>query len=172
MQELRELCGATYRDAVNISGDFSPREFAASLHHLKPGKAPGPDYICPELSIHAGPGLKSWLYSFLSSCLRQLKIPKVWRRALVFAIPKPSKPDSYRPIFLLCVPYQILERLIYNCVEPIVDPLLPKEQARFCHGKSIVNQVFLLTQNIDDSFKAKKKAGAVFVDLTAAYDTV
>ena len=29
----------------------------------------------------------------------------------------------------------------------------------------------MLTQNIEDSFEAKKKAGAVFVDLTAAYDT-
>ena len=30
----------------------------------------------------------------------------------------------------------------------------------------------MLTQNIEDSFEAKKKAGAVFVDLTAVYDTV
>ena len=30
----------------------------------------------------------------------------------------------------------------------------------------------LLTQNNEDSFEAKKKAGAVFVDLTAAYDIV
>ena len=35
-----------------------------------------------------------------------------------------------------------------------------------------MNQVVLLTQNTEDSFEAKKKAGAVFVDLTAAYDTV
>ena len=51
----------------------------------------------------------------------------------------------------------------------IIDPLLPKEQAGFRHGKPIVNQVVLLTQNIEDSFEAKKKVGAVFVDLTAAY---
>ena len=35
-----------------------------------------------------------------------------------------------------------------------------------------MDQVVLLTQNIEDSFEAKKKAGAVFIDLTAAYDTV
>jgi len=29
-----------------------------------------------------------------------------------------------------------------------------------------------LTQDIEDSFSAKKKAGTVFVDLTAAYNTV
>ena len=92
------------------------------------------------------------------------------------AIPKPAKPvadpTSYRPISLLCVPYKILERLIYACVELLIDPLLPKEQAGFRRGKSTVDQVVLLTQNIKDSFEAKKKAGAVFVDLTAAYVTL
>ena len=93
------------------------------------------------------------------------------------AIPKPGKPvgdpKSYRLISLLCVPYKILKRLIYARVQPLIDPLLPKEQAGFRRGKySTVDQVVLLTQNIEDSFEAKKKAGAVFIDLTAAYDTV
>ena len=81
-------------------------------------------------------------------------------------------PKSYRPISLLCVPYKILERLIYIRIEPIVDPLLPQEQAGFQQGRSTVDQTVLLTQHIEDSFETKKKAGAVFVDLTAAYDTV
>ena len=34
-----------------------------------------------------------------------------------------------------------------------------------------MDQDVLPTQNIEDSFKIKKKAGAVFVDLTAACDT-
>ena len=81
-------------------------------------------------------------------------------------------PRSYRSNFLLCVPFKILERLIYARVEPIVDPLLPREQAGFRRGRSTVDQVTLLTQEIEDSFSAKKKAGAVFLDITAAYDTV
>ena len=92
------------------------------------------------------------------------------------AILKPAKPmgelKSYRPISLLCVPYKILEKLIYARVKSFVDPLLPKEQAGFRRGKSTVDQVVLLTQNIEDSFEAKKKAGAVFINLTAAYDIV
>ena len=81
-------------------------------------------------------------------------------------------PKSYRPISLLCVPFKILERLIYARVETITDPLLPQEQAGFRHGRSTVDQVTLLTQDIEDGFSAKEKAGAVFVDLTAACDTV
>ena len=104
--------------------------------------------------------------------MSRLKISKIWRRALVVAIPKPTKPKSHRPISLLCVPYKILERLIYARVEPLINPLLPKEQAGFRRGKSTVDQVVLLIQNIEDSFEIKKKAGAVIIDLTAAYDTV
>ena len=175
-QEMSDLWRATTPDPVNISDNFSQREFTAALQHLKPGKAPRPDSIRPELILHAGAALKSWLRDFLSSCLRRLKIPKIWRRVLVVAIPKPGKPvggpKSYRPISLLCVPYKMLERLICARVEPLIDPLLPKEQAGFQRGKSTVDQVVLLTQNIEDSFEAKKKADAVFIDLTAAYDTV
>ena len=35
-----------------------------------------------------------------------------------------------------------------------------------------MDHTVLLTQNIEDFFEAKRKAGAVFVYLTAAYDTV
>ena len=91
-QEVSDLWSATTLDPVNISDTFSRSEFAAALQHLKPGKAPGPDSICSELILHAGAALKSWLPDFLSSCLRRLKISKIWRRALVVAIPKPTKP--------------------------------------------------------------------------------
>ena len=125
---------------------------------------------------YAGVALKFCLCGFLSSFLRLLKIPKCCRRALVEVIPKSTKPvedpKSYCPISLLCIPYKILERLIHVRVKPIVDPLLPREQVGFQLGGSIVNQIVLLTQNIEDSFEAKKKAGAVFVNLTAAYDAV
>jgi len=71
-----------------------------------------------------------YLPNFLNSCMRQLKIPKIWRRALVVAIPKPEKPlgdpKSYRPISLLCVPFKIVQRLMYARVETITDPLLPQ----------------------------------------------
>ena len=59
-------------------------------------------------------------------------------------------------------------------LDPIIDPLLSQERAGFRHGRSTADQLTLLTQDIEGycSLSAKNKAGAVFVDLTAAYDTV
>jgi len=72
--------------------------------------------------------------------------------------PKAEKPlgdpNSYRPLSLLCVTFKILERLIYARVETIIDTLLPHEPADFRHGRSILDQVTLLTQDIEDSFSA------------------
>ena len=128
-KEVSELWRIPTPDDMCISGDFSSEEFTRALQLLKPGKAPGPDLICPELIIHAGAALKSWLNLFLSSCLRRVKLPKIWRRASVVAILKPKKPPgdpkSYRPISLLCVPFKILERLIYAALNPLLNPCFP-----------------------------------------------
>jgi len=103
----------------------------------------------PEFTLHAVSALKSWFHDVLNSCMPQLKIPRIWRRTLVVAIPKPEKPledpKTYRPISLLCVPFKILERLIYARVETIMDPLLPHEKAAFRLVRSAVDPVTLLT---------------------------
>ena len=94
----------------------------------------------------------------------------------MIALPKPNKPSDdpkgYRPISLLCVPFKLLECLILARLTPVIDPQLPKEQAGLRSGRSTTDQVTLLCQDIEDSFQAGEKAGAVFLDLTAAYDTV
>ena len=92
VKEVSDLWKVPTPTADNISGKFSSVEFATALQQLKPGKAPGPDSICPELIIHAGADLKSWLRDFLSSCLHHLRTPKVWRRASVVAIPNLQSP--------------------------------------------------------------------------------
>ena len=171
-KQLSDLWKIPTPEGHSISEPFRSEEFAAATRCLKPGKSPALDSIFPEFILHARSALKSWFCDFLNSCMRQLKIPKIWRKALEVAIPKPEKPlgdpKRYRPISLLCVPFIILGRFIYARVKTIIDPLFPHEQAGFRHGTSTVDQVILLTQAIEEGFLAKKKAGAVFVDLTAA----
>ena len=145
-KELSDLWKILTPEGHSISKPFRLEELAFALRRLKPGKSPGLDSIFPEFILHAGSALKSWFCDFLNSCMRQLKIPKIWRRVAILKPEKPlGDPKSYRPISLLCVPFKILKRLIYARVETITDPLLPQEQAGFRHGRSAVDQVTLLT---------------------------
>lgn len=64
------------------------------------------------------------------------------------------------------------ERLIFNRIGPYVDKHLIPEQAGFHSGKSTTSQVFNLTQCIEDGYEKGMVSGVVFVDLSAAYDTV
>jgi len=94
-KELSDLWKIPTPEGRSISEPFRPEELAAGLRRLKPGKSPGLDSIFPEFILHAGPALKSWFCDFLTSCMRQLKIPKIWRRALVVAIPAWSQKSHW-----------------------------------------------------------------------------
>ena len=102
-------------------------------------------------------------------------IPKIWRKAKVIAVEKPGKDPSlaanYRPISLLSVCYKLLERLALQHISPTIGLLSP-DQAGFWKGRSTCDQVAALTTFIENGFQQNLKTGAVFLDLTAAYDTV
>ena len=152
-QEVSDLWMATPTSPVNISKSFTSQVFAAALKHLKPGKAPGPDSIFPELISDARAGMKSWLCGFLSSCLRHLKIPNIWRRTLLVAIPKPKKPvedpKNYRRISLLCVPLTS-SRGLYTLVLSRLLTHFSLGSKLHPRGMSTVDHTVLLTQNIQD----------------------
>ena len=126
--------------------------------------------------IDCGKKCLGWVRKFYSFCPEHTVIPKIWRRATVVTIIKPNKPaydpKSYRTISLMCVPYKILERLILARINLVIEPQLPSEQAGFRLGRSTIQQVLKLTWEIEKSFENGYKAGAVIVDLTAAYDTI
>ena len=75
-------------------------------------------------------------------------------------------------ISLLCHLFKLFERLILNRLGPITEEHLIQEQAGFRPGKSCTGQVLNLTQHFEDGFEKNEPTGVVFVDLTAAYDTV
>ena len=77
---------------------------------------------------------------------------------------------SFRPISLLCHTYTLfeVERLILNRMTAHVDKTLIAEQEGFRPGRSWTSR----PEHIDDGYENRQITGAVFVDLSAAYDTV
>lgn len=73
--------------------------------------------------------------------------------------------------FHYCPPvYKLFERLILNRIQPILENVLPIEQAGFRKNRACCDQVLALTTYIENGYK--EKSGAVFLNLYSAYDTV
>ena len=137
---------------------------------------PGYDNIHPEFLKNLGPRARKWLSIFLTRIISEKNLPKSWRIAKTVAIPKPGKypklASSYRPISLLSMCYKLLERIILHRISPAVDEIINIEQAGFRPGRSTQDQVLALTTYIENGYQRRDKTGVVFLDLTAAYDTV
>ncbi|KAL4098793.1 hypothetical protein QTP88_023329 [Uroleucon formosanum] len=160
----------------NFQLDFTLDELNESLKEMKNGKAPGVDEIMTEQIKEFSIKSKQWLLTFLNSCRDKALVPKMWRKAKVVALPKPGKdyknPKNYRPISLLCHTFKLYERMIMNRIKRQIERKLIPEQAGFRPGKNCTGQVLNLCQHIEDGYENKKATGVVFVDLSAAYDTV
>jgi hypothetical protein len=57
-------------------------------------------------------------------------------------------------------------------IQPLIDAAVPVSQAGFWKNRSCTQQVMALTSHIETGFERKLKTGTIFIDLTAAYDTV
>ena len=156
--------------------EFTLPELNSALTFMKTGKACGLDGITTEEILHFGTKSKAWILQLFNKCANENCIPKEWRKARVVALLKPGKDPtqrkSYRPISLLCILYKLYERMILARIAPTVEKEITPDQAGFRPGRSTCGQLLNITQFIEDGYEEKQITGAVFVDLTAAYDTV
>ncbi|KAL4153873.1 hypothetical protein QTP88_001706 [Uroleucon formosanum] len=159
-----------------LMNDFIEEEVHLALKNVKNGKAAGVDGILPKFIKNLGPRSRLWLARFFTSVANKGTLPKAWCEAKVVAILKPNKPGNdprnYRPISLLSVVYKLFERLLLRRMSPLLDRRIPMEQAGFRSGRNCCKQVLALTTYVENGFQNKLKSGAVFLDLSAAYDTV
>lgn len=172
LKTLRRSTGAH----PEYSRPFTVTEINRALDDTKSGKAPGFDGIHPEFLKNCGKHTKMWLAKFYSNILSTGYLPKNLKRAKIISLLKPNKPknlpESYRPIALLSACYKLLERMLLNRLGPVILESVPAEQAGFRPQRSCADQVLSLTTHIEAGFERQLKTTAVFVDLTAAYDTV
>ena len=163
-------------DQTEYSRPFLPDEITTGLKDVKSGKAPGSDGVHPEFLLHCGKYAKRWLAEFFTDIMTHGLIPQQMKRSKIIALLKPGKPSnepkSYRPIALLSSVYKLLERLLYNRIAAKILEVVPIEQAGFRPERSCADQVMSLTTHIEAGYQRRLKTSAVFIDLSAAYDTV
>ena len=155
---------------------FDLEELNTAINEMKIGKAPGLDKMFTEFFKHFGLSARNWLVSFFNEISSQNKLPKFFKRAKVISVAKPGKDGTdashFRPISLSSITLKIVKRLILNRIQPKINQIVPTQQASFRPHRSCGEQVLALTTHIEKGFQIRKKSFAMFIDLTAAYDTV
>jgi len=112
------------------------------------------DCIFPKFTFYARSALKSWLWDFFTFCMRQLKIPRIWRRTLVVAIPKPDKPEL--PPYCVSPSKSSRDASALLSNQFYYRSITPAGTGGLSIRRSTVDQVTLLTQDIEDRSQLRR----------------
>ena len=165
---------------TGMCSQFSSAELETALHNLKSGKSPGPDGVPNDLLKQLSETGKRLLLKLINRSWLHNDVPATWRTAEIVAIPKkgkpPAEPSSYRPISLLSCTSKLAERMIQARLQHWLESKgkLNPNQAGFRRGRSTMDQLTRITQEIFDAFESSppKRAVLVLLDFARAYDRV
>ncbi|KAL4144106.1 hypothetical protein QTP88_006336 [Uroleucon formosanum] len=160
----------------NCKDYVTPNEVKLIVKNLPNKKPPGHDHLT-NLMFKKLPAkgivLMTSLFNFL---LRVGHFPLSWKIATIILIKKPGKnksnPDSYRPISLLTSLSKIFEKVIHTRLLNYLNSaeVIPKFQFGFRPNHSTIQQLFRITEHISNSFEKHCHTGAIFIDVSKAFD--
>ena len=189
MRTIEDLCAPksdirrSLKDVVDIEDDTSYRNFLSdpfSFEEL--------DFILDSLKVKSAPGADKISYAILSALpefYRRILLdiyndfyhfklfPKQWNQYLVIFIPKGNS-NKMRPISLASCLLKVMEKLIKERLLWWLEhnDMLAKTQFGFRRGKSCVDNLSILTSEIQKGFFKKRPLSALFLDIKGAYDNV
>ena len=144
---------------------------------LKPNKATGLDKISARLLKDSGHIIAPTLTSLFNLSLRTGIFPSVWKNARVIPLHKKGDkqdPSNYRPISVLPTLSKILESAVHTQFYGYLteNNLISSKQFGFRLRSSTVTAAAQFTDQLLLGMDNGTVTGAVFLDLTKAFDTV
>lgn len=147
-------------------------EMSRTLRSMPKRKAPGADGFPAAGLVHLLGSAGTELGQVLNKCLNEGKFPRVWKRAQVAWLPKPSG-DSLRPICLLPTIGKVLDKVLANRLSHFLETNghLSDRQFGFRKRKSAVDAVNTAVETIRGAKAAGKHALVVALDIKNAFNS-
>ncbi|KAK2167820.1 hypothetical protein NP493_1256g00007 [Ridgeia piscesae] len=153
----------------------SKAEIEKAIHHMKRGKASGPDKI-PAEAIKADIETSTEiLHDLLWKIWEQEEIPTEWKEGYLVKLPKKGDMQdckNYREIMLLSVPGKVLNRVILDRLKTGVDAKLRDHQAGFRKDRSCTDQIAILRIIVEQCMEWDSSLYINFVDYEKAFDSL
>ncbi|GBC07807.1 hypothetical protein RclHR1_00770020 [Rhizophagus clarus] len=161
-----------------VLDDITNNEILATFKSLPNHKAPGISGITYEDLKHVHPDVIHYITDFFNLCLRTSSIPRDWKKALLFPIPKPkewgSDINNTRPIILLETLRKCFIKILTARLHTILSQrhfLQPNNRAGLL-GESTYQPLQHLHHAIEMAKKYKKEIWIGVQDLSKAYDRI
>ena len=147
------------------------------LRKLKTKKSAGHDELPPKLLKDSASTIAGPLSHIINISLKSGIVPSEWKFAKIIPLHKSGSKttaNNYRPISILSVASKIMERAVHIQLIEYLESncLLSKNQFGFRKGRSTELATTLLTDNIRKDADKGKLVGALFIDLSKAFDTL
>ena len=155
---------------------FSLKEFREALNSTEPS-SPGEDTIIYEMLKHLPDKSKKFLLKIINRIWETGILPEDWKISIVIPVRKPKKDpfqaSSYRPIALTSCVCKVMEKMINNRLMWHLENngLLSSYQFGFRKGRSTLDALLKLSNEIQQGFARQRQTIGVFFDLEKAYDT-
>ena len=158
---------------------FKPIDLQEFKNHLKSTNkrsAPGEDGITNKMIENCPINIKSSIINLFNYSITNSIIPKAWKTAKIIMIHKPGKKESniasYRPISLLSNIGKLLEKIINSRLVNYLEEnnLISIHQSGFRKNRSTKDHIIRLTQDVRANFNQNNYTGAVFFDVSKAFD--
>lgn len=147
------------------------------LKSLKRSKATGFDDLPPNLIKDSAEMISKPMAFIVNFSLKTGVMPTEWKIALIKPLHKSGEganPDNYRPISILPVLSKIMEKAVHNQLSEYLESnnLLSEKQFGYRKKRSTELATALLLYDIRQAADKGKITGAIFIDLSKAFDTL
>ncbi|XP_073668918.1 uncharacterized protein [Paramisgurnus dabryanus] len=146
------------------------------LSRLRPGKAAGPDRVCPRLLKACAAELAVPLQHVFNLSLRLGKVPALWKTSCLIPVPKkpfPSELNDFRPVALTSHIMKTMERLLLHILQPQVSQSLDRLQFAYQEKIGVEDAIiYLLHRAYSHLDKGKSAVRILFFDFSSAFNTI
>ncbi|KAK6764516.1 hypothetical protein RB195_024729 [Necator americanus] len=152
-----------------------PSEVRVAIKSMKPGTAPGPDFISADFLRAGGHPLHVILAVQMTFYLQKERIPDQWETSRTVLIHKKGDREdlrNYRPIRLLSVLYKVFTKIILTRISRTLDEAQPQEQAGFRQEFGCLDHIQTVSRVIEVYREYRLPLVLTFVDYEKAFDSV
>lgn len=172
---LRTLCQHDERFRFDFT---TPAEVNQIIANLSPSKSSGHDNIPAKIILECANHITPYITNIFNNIIKTSTYPDILKIHKVIPIPKATNadtPDQFRPIAVLPVIDNILERILYNQISTYMkdNNLLNDFQYGFRKGcgteEAVVNVVNFICNGLD---KGNRGVAGIFYDCSKAFDLI